>query len=402
MRTFLYPLLLTAIISILTAVNVFALNPDQVLVVYNGDNIQSVKLAKKYRKLRAIPDKNMCYVICPSSEIINRDTYNQKIKSPVKKYITENNLQDKILCIVLIYGMPLKIVEGEIRKLDAEIRALQKIINGKRKFIETEDEIKQLTEEIKVIKEKISSIKKEQRWASVDSELCLLFNDDYKLAGWVPNPYYFYNHTNLLPFSNNFDMMMVSRIDAPTLELAIQMVHNALEAEKYGLNGNAYIDARGLHPGGSYGDMDKLLVLTSKFLKSKGFNTTLENTGKLFGKGECPNTAIYWGWYALQNYQDSFTFVPGAIGVHIASTECVSLRKSGYWCPELIKRGITVTMGPVNEPYLHAFPHPILFFTGLFNGFSVAESYYIAQTSLSWQMVLIADPLYTPFKKTKK
>ena len=402
MKNFFFILFATLTLQFFSSATSLALNPDQILVVYNGDNIKSVKLANEYRKLRSIPEKNMCYVICPSSRDVDREIYNEKIRNPIRKYIIDNNLKDKISCIVLIYGMPLKIVEGEIKKFNNEINKLHRIINDKKKFINTETEINNLNAEITTLKQKIDSIKKEQRGASLDSELCLLFRDNYDLAKWLPNPYYFYSHKTLVPFSNKFDMLMVCRIDGPTPELAIQMVHNALEAEKYGLNGNAYIDARGFDPGQAYGDMDNLLRATAKLLKAKGFNTTLEDTGKLFGKGECPNTAIYWGWYALQNYQDSFTFVPGAIGVHIASTECFSLRGGSYWCPNFIKHGITVTMGPVNEPYLYAFPHPLVFLTSLFNGSSVVESFYLAQSSLSWQMVLIGDPLYTPFRKEKK
>ncbi|MCD6460481.1 TIGR03790 family protein [bacterium] len=400
MKNFFFDVFLLVIAPfMLMPTDLSALTADHVLVVYNGSNRDSVKMAQEYRKLRSIPDKNMCYVICPSRETINRDTYNEKIRDPIRKYIAENNLKDKIFCIALIYGMPLKITEGKINKLNNEINKLKRIIKDKKKFIKAENAIKLLNKEIKEKKSTIKSIKKERREASVDSELNMLFEDNYNLAGWLVNPYYFYVHKTLVPFSKKFNIVMVSRIDGPTYESAIQLVHNALEAEKYGLHGNAYIDARGLKSNGAYGDMDKLLVITSKFLRAKGFNTTLENTSKLFGKGKCPNTAIYWGWYALQNYHDSFTFVPGAIGVHIASSECVSLRKPRYWCPEFIKRGITVTMGPVNEPYVQAFPHPIVFFTALLNGFSVAESYYIAQTGVSWQMVLIADPLYTPFRK---
>jgi len=54
---------------------------------------------------------------------------------------------------------------------------------------------------------------------------------------------------------------------------------------------------------------------------------------------------------------------------------------------------------PVNEPYVQAFPIPEIFFGLLFEGrLTLAECYALSKPFLSWQMVLIGDPLYRPFK----
>ena len=71
---------------------------------------------------------------------------------------------------------------------------------------------------------------------------------------------------------------------------------------------------------------------------------------------------------------------------------------STQWCPALLKHGITATLGPVAEPYLHAFPEPKAFFGALFDGHCLVEAYYLTQPFNSWQLVLIGDPLYRPFK----
>jgi uncharacterized protein (TIGR03790 family) len=127
-----------------------------------------------------------------------------------------------------------------------------------------------------------------------------------------------------------------------------------------------------------------------------------ERTGKLFAPGACPQTAIYCGWYSLKKYIDAFDFVDGAIGYHIASLEAVGLRdsNSSRWCPAMLKDGITATFGAVAEPYLNSFPEPKAFFRQLFNGYCLVEAYYRTKPFNSWQLVLISDPLYTPFKKS--
>jgi uncharacterized protein (TIGR03790 family) len=126
-----------------------------------------------------------------------------------------------------------------------------------------------------------------------------------------------------------------------------------------------------------------------------------ECTEQLFEAGACPQTAIYCGWYSLRKYIDAFDFVDGAIGYHISSLEAVKLRDpySSQWCPAMLKDGITATLGAVAEPYLHSFPEPKAFFSELFNGRCLVEAYYRTKPFNSWQLVLIGDPLYIPFKK---
>ena len=61
---------------------------------------------------------------------------------------------------------------------------------------------------------------------------------------------------------------------------------------------------------------------------------------------------------------------------------------------------MAATLGPVSEPYLIAFPLPDDFFPLLMTGKqSLLEVYFRTVPHLSWQMILIGDPLYTPFRK---
>jgi len=89
------------------------------------------------------------------------------------------------------------------------------------------------------------------------------------------------------------------------------------------------------------------------------------------------------------------------VGYHIASAECKTLKRAGsrVWCKRMLEEGIAATLGPVNEPYVQAFPMPELFFRFLLDGYwTLAECYALSKPFCSWQMVLIGDPLYRPFK----
>jgi hypothetical protein len=85
----------------------------------------------------------------------------------------------------------------------------------------------------------------------------------------------------------------------------------------------------------------------------------------------------------------------------MASSEAVTLRNadSEVWCKRMLEDGVCATLGPVREPYLAAFPPPDQFFALLLTGkFTLAETYYRTKPFNSWVMVLVGDPLYTPFK----
>ena len=97
---------------------------------------------------------------------------------------------------------------------------------------------------------------------------------------------------------------------------------------------------------------------------------------------------------------DAFKWRPGSVAYHIASAECRTLKRkdSQVWCKRMLEEGVAATLGPVNEPYLQAFPVPDLFFTLLLDGhLTLAEVYAFSKPFWSWQMVLIGDPLYRPF-----
>ena len=61
-----------------------------------------------------------------------------------------------------------------------------------------------------------------------------------------------------------------------------------------------------------------------------------------------------------------------------------------------IADGITATMGNVYEPFLEGAHFPDVFFDRLLTGYSFAEAAYASQPYLSWQSVVVGDPLYTP------
>jgi uncharacterized protein (TIGR03790 family) len=60
---------------------------------------------------------------------------------------------------------------------------------------------------------------------------------------------------------------------------------------------------------------------------------------------------------------------------------------------DYIHEGASGCSGHVSEPYLQATPRPQYLFRAYLNGRTLAESYYLAMPVLSWQNIVIGDPL---------
>jgi uncharacterized protein (TIGR03790 family) len=202
--------------------------------------------------------------------------------------------------------------------------------------------------------------------------------------------------------------LMVSRLDGPSPEIVRRIINDSLFAEKNGLSGTAFFDARWPQPDldkakslKGYAFYDNSLYLAADVVKKDDrLKVVVNDKPELFQPGECPDTALYCGWYRLSHYLDAFDWQTGAVGYHIASGEMATLKKknSKVWAKMMLEDGVAAVIGPVAEPYVQAFPPPALFFHLLLDGrFTLAECYALSVPFRSWRMVLVGDPLYRPW-----
>jgi uncharacterized protein (TIGR03790 family) len=208
-------------------------------------------------------------------------------------------------------------------------------------------------------------------------------------------------------------VLLTSRLDGPNPDVAKRLVDDAIAVEqKGGLTGRVYVDARGIkftpegEPSGTgYGGYDESMREMARILlREAKMDVTLDNQDALFLPHSCPNCALYCGWYALMNYHECCKFVPGAVAWHLASGEAVSLRHPGkQWAGNILRDGAAATIGPVAEPYTVGFPKPAEFFGFLVTGeYTLVECYARTLILTSWNMTLVGDPLYNPFKGSPK
>ncbi|MDY6849211.1 MAG: TIGR03790 family protein [Thermodesulfobacteriota bacterium] len=388
-----------------------ALQPSEVAVVCNSFVEESTALAEYYMKARNIPSKNLIKIRPSQNESISRRDYERDIADPIRKALENKFSSGAIRALVVIYGVPLRV--GPPQRTDEEEERLQQLTTRRdelRASLKGEDVSEKkrnaVEKQLKIISNALKDLSKKGYSAAVDSELTLVRVEDYPLADWLDNPFFLGNKDKLssIPIGRE-DVLMVSRLDGPSPAIVRRMIDDSLAAEKKGLQGRAYFDARWKRPdrtdlkGTGFYDLS-IHRAADGVRKSGRMPVVVNDEDTLFQPGDAPEAALYCGWYSLARYVDAFEWQPGAVGIHIASQECQTLRagSSRVWCKRMLEEGAAAVVGPVGEPYLQAFPVPEAFFSMLVDGYyTLVESYMLSLPWLSWQMVLVGDPLYRPF-----
>ncbi|MBC8413073.1 MAG: TIGR03790 family protein [Nitrospira sp.] len=389
---------------------------QEVVIVVNSSSPESVRLGRLYARARGVPDDQVIRVETSLAEAISRVKYNRQIQGPVRESVNRLISAGKnIRCIVTVYGIPLRInpvrpkdvkdyeiqhKKWELEEKEQDLEKLKIRLKGGKGVSGLDKQISDLKKEIQKVRFDFQKLSGHHAIAAVDSELALINAGEYSLEGYMQNPEY-------IPFRGKIPgdvkkVFMVSRIDAPTVKLAEGLFMTAIEVEKTGLKGKLYLDARGLKGEGPYAAFDKDIRRTADSLRSSRLEVILDDKHTLFAAGEAPDAALYCGWYSLAKYKDAFEWSKGAVGYHAASAEARTLHDpaGGHWVKKMLEDGVIASIGPVSEPYLHAFPPPSLFFPLLMSGqYTLAEVFTMSNPFLSWRMILVGDPLYNPYKK---
>ncbi|MGQ9670754.1 MAG: TIGR03790 family protein [Desulfosoma sp.] len=380
-----------------------ALTPEQTLVLVNGAQKNSVELARYYMARRKIPAANLLRLDVGKEQRISREIYRQRILGPVVAAVMAPR-DAPIRGLVLMDGMPLH-VEGNppapeelqrrkaLQEEEADVRNRLKAMKQDPTF----PAYKTLDNKLADIRKSLQSMRQPLQSAALDAELALALVPSYPLEGWVPNPAYVgaQAQDRCVPAEK---ILVVARLQGPSPEVVKKRIDEALRAEREGLKGIAYFDARWPRVQDEQKSARSAEALYDLSLhkaadivqKSGRLAVVLNAEEGVFQPGCCPFAALYCGWYSVGRYVDAFEWNPGAVAYHIES--------SSVWMRNLLARGAAATLGPIREPYLQAFPLPHIFFALLVQeGMSLGEAYILSVPYLSWQMILVGDPLYRPF-----
>jgi uncharacterized protein (TIGR03790 family) len=340
----------------------FATKPENVLVVVNQLSELSRNIADYYVRKRAIPKQNVCSIRTTAGETVQRKTYEAEIASPVSDCLKTRGLIESVLYIVTTAGVPLRVNGSAGTTGDA---------------------------------------------ASVDSELTLLYSDikgrRMPADGPLTNPFY---KRREVPFAHPlFPIYLVTRLAGYDLHDAKAIVDRGLAAKN---TGKVVLDLRGVE-----GEGDEWLRSAAIFLP--GNRVLLDETVEpVYG---ATDVIAYASWGSNDNKRKKrkpgFTWLPGAIMTEFVSTNGRTFQRPpdnwniATWkdrdrffagapqtlTADYINEGATGASGHVYEPYLRFTPRPEVLLPAYLGGRNLAESYWLSIPALSWQNIVIGDPL---------
>jgi uncharacterized protein (TIGR03790 family) len=335
-----------------------------ILLIVNGNSPDSKAIADYYAKRRSVPARNHCVLNTTTAETIPRSIYDSQILGPVRDCLQIRGLSETVLYLVTTLGVPLRI-DG----------------NGGR----TGD------------------------FAAVDSELTLAYSqmkgNDHPLQGPMRNP--FFQAVDARFEHTRFPIYLVTRLAAYDRAGVFRLIDQSLQAVN---RGKIVIDMleRDQTPGNSWLEAAAKSVPADRLLLDRT-PSVLEGIADVIA---------YASWGSndpnRRKRHSRFRWLPGAIVTEYVSTNARTfIRPPATWeisanwtdpkalyagspqslAADYLEEGVTGTSGHVYEPYLGFTPRPDLLLPAYLKGRNLAEAYYLSIPALSWQNVVIGDPL---------
>ena len=338
---------------------------ERVLLVVNDNSPLSRNIGEYYARRRGVAPKNVCHIKTKLDEEISREDYDRQIAGPIGTFLRKEGLEESIYYIVTTAGVPLRVAGTD--GLGGTI-------------------------------------------ASVDSELTLLYSDQktgkqHAINGVIPNPYFGKRDRT---FSHpEYPIYLVTRLAAYDFDGVKGMIERSLAASN---RGKFILDLRSSddEPGNDWLRDAALLLPKARVVLDETIQPVWDQI----------DVIGYAGWGSNDKHHSrrfpGFHWLPGGIVTEYVSTDGRSFKKPPEkWIPtqewnnasswfanspqsmvaDYILEGATGGSGHVYEPYLQMTPRPDLLFPAYFSGRNLAESYYLAIPSLSWQNIVVGDPL---------
>ena len=368
-----------ALATLLGTADVFAQTGENVLVAVNDASSVSHRIGDYYAAKRAVTAANVIALTgleADPNDTLTRSQYQTLIETPIADWFRRHAAHDRILYLVLTKGIPLRI-QGTA---------------GPRGTV-----------------------------ASVVSELTLLYR---KLSGrtvlaegTVDYPYFL----DAAPVDGadrfthaQFDIFLVSRLDGFTVDDVLSMIDRGSSTV---LDGRFVLEKKDAspHPGNTW------LGEAATRLESNGSASAVKLDATTHVLREEPSVLGYYSWGSsdpgINRRHPGHQFLPGSLAAMYLSSDARTFREPpaeweiGTWndqethfvgSPEwlvgdLIREGVSGAAGHVAEPTAGGTIRPQLLFPAYVSGFNLVASFYLAMPYLSWQTVVVGDPLCAPF-----
>lgn len=371
-------MLLTAALVFLPCAPLAAQSAANVLLVLNEGSPVSLEVGQYYAEKRGIPSSNILRLRTRTDDEIARAVYAREIESPIAAWMARNSGHDRILYVVLAKGVPLRVSgtsgpEGNVASIDSELTLLYRKMTG----------------------------------------------TPIVLGGRVANPYFLGESpiSQARRFTHkDYDIFLVTRLDGYTFDDIRGLIDRGFSPSR---NGRILLDSRSAAGGRG----DDWLRRAAEVMRSLGMGDRVELEAGEKVLQNADNVLGYYSWGsndpAIRIRRFGFKFVPGAIAGMFVSSDARTFAEPppdwqvGPWddksprfagspqsmAGDLIREGVTGIAGHVTEPFLEATVRPDILFPAYLAGFNLAEAFHLAMPYLSWQTVVVGDPLCAPFRE---
>ena len=346
---------------LLLAASLPAETPARVMLVTNLNSPLSIRLSDFYQRWHNLPAQQVCRIHTPAVETVTRREFESSIAKSVEGCLRNRNLVEAIYYLVLTQGIPIRIQRAA-----------------------------------------------PDDGASVDSELTLLYmrmkGGLIQFPGATDNPFY---RQRDRPFRHpDFPIYLVTRLAGYSFEDARRAVLRCREAVN---RGKVVLDLKADNdePGNAW------LRDTAIFLPED--RSLLDLSPQVVP----PQKEVigYAGWGSndpsRKTRKSGMQWLPGAIATEFVSTNARTLamppfhwtlgtwQDSSTWFAgspqsmilDYVWEGVSGIAGNIDEPYLKWTVRPDVLFPAYLSGRNLAESFYLALPVLSWQTLILGDPL---------
>jgi uncharacterized protein (TIGR03790 family) len=374
-------------------------NPShpEVLIVVNGASPISVAIGNYYRQKRNVPAANIVTLNVPLADpnlgnsvqetIYTQANLDSQVLTPIKNFLTTNNLTDQIQYIVTTSGVPLRYSPSTTTPANCALSYAQYVRDCAR--------------------------------ASVDAEIAVLFSTlpgagGIGQNGEAKNPYY--------DSSDIFGNWRKSNPSAPLKYLVARLTgyQTPLDAGT-----GIPVDIKNLIDNGSAAPGNGIVLVDQDPTQSKAGNllwlqpvasqlgalgVPVTNETSLTYASNFTNLAGFASWGSNANGDPGApfygviggntypgTFAPRSIAADLVSTSARTFVSPAFYdqslSADLIKLGAAGVAGSTFEPFIGGLARAPILFRNYFQGAHAIEAFYRAVPYLSWMNVWIGDPL---------
>jgi uncharacterized protein (TIGR03790 family) len=335
-------------------------------VVINDNDTNSVAIGNYFMAKRNIPLRNAIHVQAPTSETIDSTKF-EELRAQIEAYLTANNLADSLNYLVTTKGVPLR---ASRRTWGLSPQS-----------------------------------------SSVDADLMLLLGPYAEHIGKATTVVINPNSTvNLMyqPYfnkSNHFSraqygIYLVTRLIAYTKDEVLSMIDRSGPNTLVSQDSALFVLDQDPKPIDAF--FNTIMVTANQTLLNRGWRVLL-NTDSVYVTNQ-RNVIGYASWGSNDHYDHRYTewarpkngWMNASVAETYVSTSARNfnpVQDSGQSrIADLFAEGCTGASGYVFEPYSFSLTQVHTMFDRYTNSYNLAESFYMANPTMSWMAIVVGDP----------